>query len=67
MRAGAVLGSPGGCLGVIVRRHIYDVKFSGRKFNTFDGMEIQFNCASDKIDAYIVYRPAGRITIVFFC
>ena len=66
VRPGAVSGHPGGGLGVIVRRHIPNVKFSCGKFNTFDCMEIQFNCASDKIVAYLVYRPAGHITNDFF-
>ena len=66
IRPGAVSGNPGGGLGVIVRRHIPNVKFSCRKFNTFECMEIQFNCVMNKIVAYLVYRPAGHITNDFF-
>ena len=60
-------GHPGGGSGAIVRRHLPNVKFSCRKFNTFECMEIQFNCASHKkIVACLVYRPAGLITNDFF-
>ena len=62
VRPGAVSGHPGGGLGVIVRRHILNITFSCRKFNTFDCMEKQFNCESDKIVAYLVYWPSGHIT-----
>ena len=59
-------GHPGGGLGVIFGNHIPNVKFSCRKFNTFQCVEIQFNCASDNCVAYLVYRPAGHITNDFF-
>ena len=65
VRPGAVSGHPGHVLGVNVRRHILNVKFSCRTFNTFEYMDLQFKCASDKIVAYLVYQPAGHITNYF--
>ena len=50
----------GGC-GVIISRLVPNVKFSCRKFSTFECMEIQFNFSNGKILAYLVYRPAGHI------
>ena len=61
VRPGAVPDHPGRGLSVIVMRHIPNVKFSCRKFNTFECITMQFNCSSDKIVAYLVYRPAGHI------
>ena len=66
IRPGTVSSNAGDGLGVIVKWQIPNVKFSCRKFNTFECMEIQFNCASDKILAYLVYRTAGHTTNDFF-
>ena len=41
-------GSPEGGCGVIISRHIPDIKFSCRKFSTFEYIEIHFNCSNDK-------------------
>ena len=57
-----MLGQPEGGLGVIARGHIPHSKFYVENSNNFECMEIQFNCASDKIVAHLVYRPAGHIT-----
>ena len=60
-------GRPGGGCGVNTSRHSPNVKFSCRRFSTFECIEIQFNCSNDKIVAYLVYRAAGLIKKVFFC
>ena len=51
---GSVSGHPGGGLSVTVRRHMPNVKFSCRKFNNFECMDLHSICASDKIVAYLV-------------
>ena len=60
-RPGTGSGNVGGGCGAIISRHLPNVKVSSRKFNTFECMELQFNCSNDKIVAYLVYRPAGHI------
>ena len=64
---GPVTGSdsPGGGCGVIISRHIPNIKFLCRKFRTFECIEIQFNCSNDKFVVDLVYRPAGHIRIFF--
>ena len=62
MRPVTCLGSPGGGVSVIIIRHKPNVKFSSKKFSTFECIEVHFHCSYDKTVAYLVYRPTGQIT-----